>query len=113
MPLVTVKNKYQIVIPAKVRKEAGVNVGDLLEASIEKGKIVLSPRVAIDPSQFPNADNEYTPAQRRKIDARLAKSLRDVKKGHAYGPFNTHKEFIASLRAKSQKLAVKKTQKPQ
>ena len=38
------------------------------------GKIVITPRLLIDRSQFPNADDEYTPAQRRIIDARLDKA---------------------------------------
>ncbi len=48
MALVTIKNKYQIVIPAKVRREAGLRVGDFLEATVEGGKITLSPQMVID-----------------------------------------------------------------
>jgi len=48
MALITIKNKYQIVIPAKVRREVGLRVGDFLEASVEGGKITLSPQVVID-----------------------------------------------------------------
>ena len=48
MTLVAVKNKYQIVIPAKVRKEAGIKVGDLLEAKFERGKVTFVPKALID-----------------------------------------------------------------
>ena len=41
--------------------------------------------------ELPNADNEYTPAQRRAIDARLA----EARKGPYYGPFKTADEAIA------------------
>lgn len=48
MSIVNVKNKYQIVIPAKVRKAAGIEVGDFLEAEFEKGRITLTPQAIID-----------------------------------------------------------------
>jgi hypothetical protein len=40
-----------------------------VEFSFERGKIVITPKVVIDRSKFPTADDEYTPAQRRAIDA--------------------------------------------
>ena len=48
MAIVTVKDKYQVVIPRDVREQAGVNVGDLLEARLEKGKITFTPKVIVD-----------------------------------------------------------------
>lgn len=48
MALVTIKNKYQIVIPAKVRRAVSLRVGDFLEATVENGKITLSPQAVID-----------------------------------------------------------------
>jgi AbrB family looped-hinge helix DNA binding protein len=47
MSIINVKSKYQIVIPAKVRKAAGIEVGDFLEAGFEKGKITLTPQAVI------------------------------------------------------------------
>jgi len=38
MALVSVKNKYQVVIPQKVREKIRLRVGDLLEARVERGK---------------------------------------------------------------------------
>jgi AbrB family looped-hinge helix DNA binding protein len=46
--LVTVKHKYQVVIPGDVRQKVGINVGDLLEATVQKGKIVFIPKAAVD-----------------------------------------------------------------
>jgi hypothetical protein len=40
----------------------------------------------IDRAQFPNADDEYTPAQRRIIDARLDESEDDLKKAAPLDP---------------------------
>ncbi len=36
LPLVKVKTKYQITLPTTVREQAGIDVGDLLEAKDEK-----------------------------------------------------------------------------
>jgi hypothetical protein len=65
-------------------------------------------KIVIDRSKFPTADGEYTPAQRRIVDARIAKSDEDIKLGRVYGPFDTHKEFMASLRREGAKLPAKK-----
>jgi hypothetical protein len=43
----------------------------------------------IDPSKFPTADDEYTPEQRRVIDAAIAEG----EKGPYFGPFKDGKEF--------------------
>ena len=88
MTLVAVKNKYQIVIPAKVRKEAGIKVGDLLEAKFERGKITFVPKALIDRG--------------------IAESLEDYKKGRVYGPFDTAEEAITSLQRNAKKLRRRK-----
>lgn len=48
MPLVTVKDKFQVTIPAKLRDQAAISVGDLLEATVEQGAIVLRPKAVVD-----------------------------------------------------------------
>jgi len=53
-----------------------------------------------DVSKLSPADDEYTPAQRRKIDARLAKALAEVKAGRVRGPFNSADEMIADMKAR-------------
>jgi AbrB family looped-hinge helix DNA binding protein len=78
--LVKIQRKGQMTRPSRLRSAIGIAEGDLIEATVQRGKIVLTPKVVIDRSKFPNADNEYTPAQRRIIDAQLATSLEDVKK---------------------------------
>lgn len=88
MSLVTIKNKYQIVIPAKVRKEAGLNVGDFLEAGYDKGTITLTPKSL--------------------LDRELAESLEDFRHGRTSGPFNTAEELIVHLRKEVKKLRANK-----
>jgi len=91
MSFVTVKNKYQIVIPAKVRKQVRIQIGDLLEAKAERGKITFTPQSVVDQG--------------------IAESLEDFKKGRFYGPFATAEEMIASLHAHAKKLRTRKTKR--
>jgi AbrB family looped-hinge helix DNA binding protein len=107
--LIKIQDKGQVTIPYRHRNQAGLAKGDLVEAAYKGGKIVLTPKVTIDRSKFPTADDDYTPAQRRVIDARLAESKEDLKKGRTYGPFNTADEMIASMQANLKKGAVAKT----
>ncbi|MBI2356185.1 MAG: AbrB/MazE/SpoVT family DNA-binding domain-containing protein [Candidatus Doudnabacteria bacterium] len=84
MSIVKVKNKYQVTLPAYVRKQAGIEIGDILEAKIENGKIMLSPQST--------------------IDKRLAKALEEIEKGQTYGPFDTAEEMITALHREVKKL---------
>jgi AbrB family looped-hinge helix DNA binding protein len=98
-----IQNKGQVTIPTSVRRQAGLLKGDMVKFAFQRGKIVITPTVMIDRSKFPTADDEYTPAQRRIIDARLAESEADYKAGRSYGPFNTADEMIADMRARLNK----------
>ena len=48
MPLVTVKQKFQVTIPAKIRDHIHLEEGDTLEVVAEGGRIVLTPKVLVD-----------------------------------------------------------------
>jgi len=48
MAIVIVKNKYQVVIPQGVRKQLGINRGDLLEAKVERGKLTYTRKTLVD-----------------------------------------------------------------
>src|SRR5436190_23043884 len=95
--LVRIHRKGQMTLPSSFRQAMGVVEGSLVELSLKNGKTVITPKVAIDPSQFPNADDEYTPAQRRAINRGIAQSEKEYKEGRFFGPFDKHKDFIASL----------------
>ena len=43
MPLITVKPKFRVTIPAKLRKGLDLREGDLMEASVVAGGILLRP----------------------------------------------------------------------
>lgn len=94
-----------MTIPSRLRKQAGIAEGDLVEAIFQRGHIVLKPKVVLDRSAFPNADDEYTPAQRRVVNARLAKADEDIQKGRTYGPFHTVDDMIASMERELKKRA--------
>ncbi len=110
--LVRVQHKGQVTIPTRLRRQAGISEGHLIEASFRRGKIILTPKLVIDRSQFPTADDEYTPEQRRFIDARLAESEDDIKRGRTFGPFHTAAEMIEFLHSHAKKARVKKPTKP-
>jgi AbrB family looped-hinge helix DNA binding protein len=109
--LVKIHRKGQMTLPSRLRTAIGIAEGDLVEAKLLAGKIIITPKVVLDRSQFPNADDEYTPAQRRVIDAELAEGLADIKAGRVSKAFDTAEEFIADLHKSSAKLEAKKKTK--
>jgi AbrB family looped-hinge helix DNA binding protein len=100
---VIVKSKTPIVVPASVRRRAGLKSGDRLEFRVSGGVITILPKPL---------DDEETPAQREAIDRALAEGLDDIKHGRLQGPFSSHKEFIASLHQEARKLSEKKPKRP-
>ena len=107
-----IQNKGQVTIPTAVRRQAGLSKGDLVNFAFQEGKIVITPRLVIDRSRFPNADDEYTPAQRKIIDAQMAKGMADIKAGRVSRTFGSHEEFVADLHKAAKKLDAKKTKRP-
>jgi len=78
MSIVKVKTKGQVTIPTTLRQQAGLNIGDFLEAKIEGGNIVLKPQ--------------------SMVDRHIAESIEQLRDGQSFGPFNTPEEMIASLK---------------
>ncbi len=105
--LVKIQRKGQMTLPSRLRSALGVGEGNVIEASVQRGKIVLTPKLVIDRSKFPNADDEYTPEHRRVVDGRLAKAMAEVKKGNVSPAFETIAEFAAALKADAKKLKAK------
>ena len=109
--LVKIHRKGQMTLPSRLRAAIGVSEGDIVEASLQHGRIVITPKLVIDRSQLPNADKDYTPAQRRAIDRGIAQSEKEYKKGQGIGPFDSHAAFTASLHSEAAKLRVRKTKR--
>ena len=79
LPLVTVKTKYQVTLPTTIRTQAGVLVGDILEAKVEGRRITLTPKSV--------------------VDRELARALEDVRKGRAglLMEFRYHPRLVEQL----------------
>ena len=83
MSLVKVKQKHQITLPSVIRAEVGLAVGDWVEAKVEKGRVVLTPKSI--------------------VDRRIVEALADVKAGRVYGPFSSAGDLTKSLRGRIKK----------
>src|SRR5438552_17877947 len=102
-----IQNKGQVTIPTAVRRQAGLSKGDLVNFAFQRGKIVITPQLVIDRSKFPTADDEYTPAQRRAIDASLTKA----EGGPFYGPFKNGAEVAAFMKKRLRSARPSKSKK--
>src|SRR5579864_8494669 len=83
-------NKAPLVVPPAVRRQARFKSGQELEFRASGGVINIVPKL-------PSADDEYTPEQRRIVNARLAESKDDIKKARTFGPFETHEAMMDFL----------------
>jgi bifunctional DNA-binding transcriptional regulator/antitoxin component of YhaV-PrlF toxin-antitoxin module len=88
---VIVKNKTPLVVPPAVRREAGFKSGDELEFKVSSGTITILPKLR-------TTDDEYTPEQRRMVDAQLAEGLADIKAGRTFGPFQSADKMIGHMK---------------
>jgi antitoxin component of MazEF toxin-antitoxin module len=90
----TVRNRIGLTVPPSVQHQAGFKTGDVVEFKVSGGAITIVPKL-------PRADDEYTPEQRRSIDAQLD----EAEKGPFHGPFNTAEELIADMKIRIKKRA--------
>ncbi|HEV2426538.1 MAG TPA: AbrB/MazE/SpoVT family DNA-binding domain-containing protein [Terriglobia bacterium] len=84
---VVVKFKSDLIVPRSVRRRAGIKTGDRVEFKVSGGVINIIP-------ELPSAAEEYTPAERRAVDLRLA----EARKGPYFGPFSGAEDAITFLR---------------
>ena len=84
---VVTKNKTPLVVPVAIQRKAGLVAGQNVEFRASGGVITITPKP-------PSADDEYSPEQRRLIDARLAAA----RKGPYSGPFDSADDAIKFLR---------------
>lgn len=99
MPDVKVR-KGQVTIPTRIRSRLGIADGDVLHMKVRSNCVVLTPKAPVD------EDDEYTPEQRKIVDAQLAEGLEDVRMGRVFGPFKTAEAMIASMKGELRKRAV-------
>ncbi len=72
MILIQVREKAQITIPSRIRKELGIKQGDYLEIIKEDDRIVIIPKVLVDKVSINLS---------AKGEAMLKEAIDDVKKG--------------------------------
>jgi len=72
MILIQVREKAQITIPSRIRKELGIKKGDYLEIIKEDDKIVIIPKVLVD---------KVSVNLSAKGEEMLKEAIDDVKKG--------------------------------
>ena len=81
MTIVTVKNKYQVVIPQAIRQKLGISRGDVLEAKVERGRITYTPKTVIDRIPTGKAERErYFKKLRDDAPAWLKETWADSKR---------------------------------
>ena len=71
----------QVVIPRAFHEELGLEAGDYLQAELQDGKVVLTPKVLVD----------------KRVAQEIAESLEDFRKGRLAGPFESAEAMIESL----------------
>ena len=72
MSLIQVREKAQVTIPSKIRKELGIKKGDYLEVVKEDDRIVIIPKILID---------KVSVNLSAKGEEMLKEAIDDVKKG--------------------------------
>jgi AbrB family looped-hinge helix DNA binding protein len=90
MPIVRVKENFQITLPAAVRKKFKIAVGDYLEAEDTKEGIVLKPVKLVRPDQAWFYTEEWQKGEREADEA--------IAKGEVVGPFGNTKDALEALK---------------
>ena len=97
---ITIKKEGVIVLPKEIKRKANFKVGRKFDVVFSGGIVNIVPEV-------PKADDEYTPRQRKIIDASLAKAM----KGPYYGPFKSVKEMITDMKTRTKTSRTRRTSK--
>jgi AbrB family looped-hinge helix DNA binding protein len=90
MPLIKVKQNYQITIPNSLRKNLNIAVGDYLEVEKQDSELILKPvkMVPTDEAYFHTKEWQKGEKQADK----------DLKKGNVLGPFDNLADGLKALK---------------
>ena len=89
MPLIKVKQNFQITLPNSLRKIFNIAVGDYMEVKKHEGEIVLKPVKVVHPDQAYFYTKEWQEGE--------AKADKDIAKGKMLGPFDNVKDFAKAM----------------
>ena len=100
MPLVKVKEKFQITLPAELREALHLAVGDLSEATIQDNVIVLKPKAVVDRTEAWNgvidvvervhAKQQRSTKNPKEQEEEIARDIQEYRKHHARPPHRSH-----------------------
>ena len=77
-----IRKNFQITLPSSIRKSLRLRVGDIVETTIKEGKIIITPKKAIDAEQAWFWTKEWQEAEReadRDIRSGKVKKFKSVK----------------------------------
>jgi bifunctional DNA-binding transcriptional regulator/antitoxin component of YhaV-PrlF toxin-antitoxin module len=94
-------NKLPLVVPTSVRRAAGFKSGQQVEFKAAGGVITILPKL-------PDAKDEYTRAERRRIDAKLAAA----EAGPYHGPFSGDEAVDFIKKELKKRASAKKLKRP-
>ncbi len=46
-----IRQNYQVTLPAEIRKQLGLKIGDIVEIAVKGAKLILTPKRAVDLDQ--------------------------------------------------------------
>jgi AbrB family looped-hinge helix DNA binding protein len=100
LPLVRVKDKFQVTIPTELREALHLAVGDILEATIEHETIVLKPKAVVDRREawdglikvMERVHAKQRPSTKDPIEEEqeIAREIKEYRKTHARTPQRSH-----------------------
>ena len=100
MPLVRVKEKFQVTIPTELREALHLTVGDILEATVEDDTIVLKPKAVVDRREAWNgvievmdrvhAKQRPSTKDPKEEEEEIAREIKKYRKQHARTSHRSH-----------------------
>ena len=91
MPLIKVKQNYQITLPNSLRKDLNISVGDYMEIAKQDGELVLKPVKVVHPDQAYFYTKEWQKGE--------AEADRDIATGDVLGPFDNITDGLAAVKS--------------
>jgi AbrB family looped-hinge helix DNA binding protein len=100
LPLVRVKEKFQVTIPTELRESLHLAVGDILEATVEADTIVLKPKAVVDRREAWNgvievmdrvhAKQRLSTKDPKEEEEEIAREIKEYRKQHARISHRSH-----------------------
>jgi len=90
MPLIKVKQNYQITIPNSVRKDLKISIGDYMEVEKQNGGLVLKLVKMVHQDQAYFYTEEWQKGE--------AQADKDIAKGEVLGPFDNLEDGLDALK---------------